>query len=109
MAATQAGMMTKAIGLLLGVGTPQPKRPMVKRCERAGVVLHIYNGGFLDRSEVKIEADFTKSRVHRIEQVPVLREVVEPVKKPKQGKREARRRKRQTKVIAARVPMRMAA
>lgn len=100
-------MMTTLIGVMLSPRPPKLKP--VKTYEKAGVVLHVFNGGFLDRSEVKSEADFIKSRVHRIQQVPVLREVVEPVKKPKQGKREARRRKRQAKAIAAKVPMQMAA
>lgn len=106
MAADQADMMTKAIGAMIRMA---PKAKPTKTYERAGVVLHIFNGGFLDRSEVKDEADFIKSRVHRIVQVPVLREVAAPIVIPKQGKREARRRKRQAKAIAARQSMQLAA
>lgn len=109
MTAAQSGMMTKVLGLLLSAGTPQPKRKMVARCERAGTALHIFNGGFLDRSQVKDEADFFMSRMHRIEQVPILRLVQEPIVVPKQGKREARRRKRQMAKISARNIVAMAA
>lgn len=108
MAATQADMMTKLIGAMLNMGRPVPKKAP-KSYERAGVVLHIYNGGFLDRSEVKDEADFVKSRVHKIVQVPILREAPQPITKPKQGKREARRRKRVAARIAARQPLALAA
>lgn len=100
MTTAQAGMVTKLLGLMLSAGTPQAKRKMVARCEPAGVALHIFNGGFRDRSEVEDEADFIMSRMHRIEQVPILRLVHEPIVVPKQGKREARRRKRQMRAAA---------
>lgn len=110
MTAAQSGMMTKLLGLLLSVGTPQPKRKMVGRCERAGLVLHVFNGGFRDRHECRDDEDaFIKARVHHFVQVPVLRVVHPPVVVPKQGKREARRRKRQMARIAARNVYQMAA
>lgn len=96
----QADMMTKAIGAVLNMGRPAPKKAP-KRYEQAGVVLHIYNSGFRDRTEVKDEADFIESRVHRVERVTVIREVPQPIVVPKTGKREARRRKRQMAKIAA--------
>jgi hypothetical protein len=110
MTSAQSGMMTKLLGLMLSAGTPQPKRTMVTRCERAGVAIHIFNGGFLDRTQVKDEADFIESRMHHIVRVPILRAVPEEIIVPKQGKREARRRKRQwAKQAAKRQPLQLAA
>lgn len=96
----QADMMTKAIGTVLNMGRPLPKK-MPKQYEKAGVVLHIFNSGFRDRTEVKDEADFIKSRVHKVVQVTIKRAVPDPIVIPKTGKREARRRKRQMAKIAA--------
>lgn len=109
MTSAQSGMMTKLLGLMLSAGTPQPSRKMVARCERAGVAIHIFNGGFLDRTQVKNEADFIESRMHHIVRVPILRAVPEAIVLPKQGKREARRRKRQMARITARNVVQMAA
>ena len=102
MTTARAGLVTKALDLMLSAGTPQPKRKKVARCEPAGVALHVFNSGFRDLSEVKSPADFIQSRMHQIVEVPILRLVHEPVKAPKQGKREARRRKRQMAKIARR-------